>query len=76
MFRSDRRGGGTAAMAAAAAATSTTSSAHLSSGDVDHLLIDRLKAALAERNLATSGDIHDMRNRLRRFMERQAGGAA
>ena len=72
MFRSDRRGGGTAAMATA---TSTTSSADLSIGDVDHLLIDRLKAALAERNLATYGDIHAMRNRLRRFIERQDGGA-
>mgnify|MGYP001986465905 CR=1 FL=1 len=39
------------------------------------LLIDRLKAALAERNLATYGDIHAMRNRLRRFIERQDGGA-
>jgi len=54
---------------------STGGDTTLSVGDVDRLLIDRLKAALAERNLATSGDIHDMRNRLRRFMERQAGGA-
>lgn len=61
-------------MTATVTMATTTNSAALSIGDVDHLLIDRLKAALADRHLATSGDIHDMRNRLRRFIERQAGG--
>ena len=46
----------------------------LSVSDVDNLLIDRLKGALRDRGLDTTGDIHAMRRRLRKFIER--GGPA
>ena len=46
----------------------------LSVSDVDRLLIDKLKGALRDRGLDTTGDIHAMRRRLRKFIER--GGTA
>ena len=48
----------------------------LSVGDVDRLLIDRLKAALRDRDLDTTGDIHAMRRRLRKFIERGPAASA
>ena len=51
-----------------------TSSPPLSIADVDDLLIDPLKAALSDRNLATTGDINSMRNRLRAFLAGGDGG--
>ena len=42
---------------------STGGDTTLSVGDVDRLLIDRLKAALRDRDLDTTGDIHAMRRR-------------
>ena len=48
----------------------------LSVGDVDRLLIDRLKAALRDRGLDTTGDIHAMRRRLRKFIERGPAASA
>ena len=53
----------------------STSFPTLSIANVDNLLIDNLKTALADRNLDTSGDIHNMRNRLRAFIERQASSS-
>lgn len=50
-------------------ATATMKTSTLSVGDVDRLLIDRLKAALRDRDLDITGDIHAMRRRLRKFIE-------
>ena len=60
---------------AAGSATGSTSFPALSIVDVDNLRIDDLKSALADRNLATTGDIHGMRKRLRAFIERQASSS-
>ena len=49
---------------------STGGDTTLSVGDVDRLLIDKLKAALRDRDLDITGDIHAMRRRLRKFIER------
>ena len=61
---------------AAGSATGSTSFPALASiVDIDDLRIDNLKSALADRNLATTGDIHGMRKRLRAFIERQASSS-